>query len=297
MPPFMLNQVMPRASHSRAAKRSATGALLPDRDEGLKTELGGAVIGRVDVARELFLRHCPKVQRFLDIGCGAGVIGRYLGRSLNAEAIYGLDVSERLASVARKQGCLAAVANLDASHLPFKDESMDAIFCGEVIEHLIDPDHLLDEIGRALKPEGVCVITTPNLASWINRIMLALGWTPLQVETTRRSIRGRPRWAFPTEKDPAGHIHVMTVPALKAVVRDNAFVILESIPYGLKDNMPPEERFLGSRWRQAILGGVLLIDQLLTKKETLATGILLALRKKHFAPSDLKSKARRGPAD
>ncbi|MCC6177168.1 MAG: class I SAM-dependent methyltransferase [Chloroflexi bacterium] len=48
----------------------------------------------------------------------------------------------------------------DAHHLPFGDESFDAIVCTEVFEHLLDPPAAAREIVRVLKPGGRLILTT-----------------------------------------------------------------------------------------------------------------------------------------
>jgi len=50
----------------------------------------------------------------------------------------------------------------DACELPFTDESFDAVFCREVIEHVVDEYALLWEARRVLRPDGWFLITTPN---------------------------------------------------------------------------------------------------------------------------------------
>ena len=49
-----------------------------------------------------------------------------------------------------------------ADVLPFRDASFDALFAGELIEHLDDPTRGLREFRRVLKPGGALVLTTPN---------------------------------------------------------------------------------------------------------------------------------------
>ena len=50
----------------------------------------------------------------------------------------------------------------DAAAIPFQDGQFDAIFAGEVIEHVTDVERTLHEWRRVLKPGGVAIITTPN---------------------------------------------------------------------------------------------------------------------------------------
>jgi SAM-dependent methyltransferase len=51
----------------------------------------------------------------------------------------------------------------DGTRLPFRDASMDAIVCLEVIEHVRDPEQLLAEIHRVLKPGGRALMSMPFL--------------------------------------------------------------------------------------------------------------------------------------
>lgn len=48
----------------------------------------------------------------------------------------------------------------NAINLPIKNNSIDTIFCSQVLEHLQCPQKAIDEIRRVLKPNGVCILTT-----------------------------------------------------------------------------------------------------------------------------------------
>lgn len=56
---------------------------------------------------------------------------------------------------------LTAVA--DGRYLPFADHSMDLVLCSAVIEHTDDPETLLREIARVLRPDGDLILTAPFL--------------------------------------------------------------------------------------------------------------------------------------
>jgi SAM-dependent methyltransferase len=49
----------------------------------------------------------------------------------------------------------------DGKHIPFPDASFDALFCSEVLEHVFDPDLVLAEIRRVLKPGANALLTVP----------------------------------------------------------------------------------------------------------------------------------------
>jgi len=55
--------------------------------------------------------------------------------------VYAVEISERGVEEASKKGIKAFRLDVDVEDLPFKDEFFDAVFAGEVMEHLFDPDH------------------------------------------------------------------------------------------------------------------------------------------------------------
>lgn len=49
----------------------------------------------------------------------------------------------------------------DITSIPAPDASFDAILCSEVLEHVSEPTHALDEFARLLKPGGRLILTAP----------------------------------------------------------------------------------------------------------------------------------------
>jgi ubiquinone/menaquinone biosynthesis C-methylase UbiE len=56
----------------------------------------------------------------------------------------------------------------DGNAVPFRSGSFDGLFAGEIIEHVPDPRTTLLEWNRVLKPGGIMVLTTPNMARLSN---------------------------------------------------------------------------------------------------------------------------------
>ncbi len=48
----------------------------------------------------------------------------------------------------------------DALNIPMKDKSVDSVFSSQVLEHIKDPQKMVNEIHRILKKDGVCILTT-----------------------------------------------------------------------------------------------------------------------------------------
>jgi ubiquinone/menaquinone biosynthesis C-methylase UbiE len=130
----------------------------------------------------------------LDAGCGAGGDTVELARKAPGLVIHGVDVS----SLALGHAAANAISGGAQFHqtalerLPFADAAFDYVSSHEVIEHVEDPQLVARELGRVLKPGGICVIATPNGASlWIEhlrqRFMRALGrrGAPIGADHTR----------------------------------------------------------------------------------------------------------------
>jgi len=66
--------------------------------------------------------------------------------------------------------------------LPFPNQSVDLVWCTEVIEHLYRPHFFFQEVERVMKPGGRSVITTPNSHWWFYQVVRPLGWTPQKLQ-------------------------------------------------------------------------------------------------------------------
>jgi len=65
---------------------------------------------------------------------------------------------------------------------PFIDGSMAAVLMGELVEHVYYPEEMLREVHRVLRPGGILVLTTPNLATLPDRLCFLFGSAPRQVD-------------------------------------------------------------------------------------------------------------------
>jgi len=118
----------------------------------------------------LFLARHPGA-RVLEVGCGEGFLLRDSGF-----APVQLDISMTRLYKAQTTGNPLICA--DGMDLPFADASFDVVLLIAVLEHVSQPERIVDEAWRVLKPGGEAAILTPNDV-WMSlgRIML-LKWPP-----------------------------------------------------------------------------------------------------------------------
>lgn len=111
----------------------------------------------------------------LDIGCGAYPLFLI---SVDFAGKYGLDRNINSSSIEniKKDGITLINHDVEANEgkLPFEDNYFDVVTMLAVFEH-IEPDCLVDmhrDIYRILKPDGLCILTTP--AFWTEGLLRLL---------------------------------------------------------------------------------------------------------------------------
>ncbi|HET7746101.1 MAG TPA: class I SAM-dependent methyltransferase [Vicinamibacteria bacterium] len=130
-------------------------------------ELHAAMLRLLD---GLFARHIAAGSRVLDAGCG-----RSLFTEIRPEwpfTIVAADVDLDLIRSRKQAFPQVRWAVGDAHPLPFREATFDALFAGELVEHLPDPAAGVAEFARVLRPGATLILTTPNrrrLANVVDR--------------------------------------------------------------------------------------------------------------------------------
>ncbi len=98
----------------------------------------------------------------LDLGCGEGVYIKRIKKINHSINAYGVDISSEIIKKAKKEASDIDFQSASVYQLPYLDNFFDLIYSIDVIEHLDNPEKMLKEVKRILKPGGIFIIQTPN---------------------------------------------------------------------------------------------------------------------------------------
>lgn len=150
-------------------------------------------------------------KRILDMGCSDGTVSSALVKK--GKEVSGVDISKKAVAMAAKRGIIARVCDIESQDLPFKNNYFDCVIAGEVIEHMFDTDEFIEKCKKALKTDGILIITVPNSASLRARLSLLFG--------------RQPAWVEHRAKGGSGHIRAYTLKGLLSQMREHGLKVEE----------------------------------------------------------------------
>lgn len=112
--------------------------------------------------------------RWLDLGCGSGILARYLDR-MGAVGMA-VDGSGEMIMAATSEAKVASLKGFEyrriqtVEHLDFPGAAFDGVLCSSVLEYVESPGNALDEISRLLHPSGHLLISVPNKYSFLRAL-------------------------------------------------------------------------------------------------------------------------------
>lgn len=160
----------------------------------------------------------------LDIGCGEGILAATLRQ--NGNRVTGADilphaanesVLEQYFSVDLNEGIEPMIEALDG-------KTFDRVLLLDIVEHLVRPEPLLNQIKRVLKPQGRLILSVPNIANVTIRLSLLFG----RFDYTERGILDKT------------HVRFFTRKTSRRMLRENGYRIVEE-----RETVMPVELFFG----------------------------------------------------
>lgn len=193
----------------------------------------------------------------LDVGMGAGRLCASLAQQ--GWAVSGVDVSEEMVELARDRlpEARERLVRASAEHLPFPDESFDAVTATGSLEYT-DVPRALAELSRVLRPGGSAVVSYPNPAApyslWKTRI-----WYPAVAFAKGafgRSLAAAPKGGM--SLSPNGFTQVLRSSGFRVEsVQHTSYLLL---PAPLDEFLPGVTTYLGGKleggsdWMRRMLG-------------------------------------------
>lgn len=169
------------------------------------------------------IKHYHSIGNILEIGA----VPCHLTYLLQKQGypIIGLDINpERAWGFIKEHNLNILECDIEKQKIPFADNSFNIIIFNEIIEHLrIDPISSLKEICRVLSPDGIMILTTPNLYS-LNKIisfLIGRGFNNPYKEFEKLHTLGH-----------MGHIRLYSTKEVKCFLENTGFKVI-SIKYNL----------------------------------------------------------------
>lgn len=148
----------------------------------------------------------------LEIGCGYGDFGAWCKEQGTCQQVTGIDPSGAAIKQAQEQYPNCQWLEAGAEQLPFADASFDSIVSLEVLEHIKQPELMIKEATRVLKPGGSLVIQTPNYPT--KRLYDAMYW-----------LRGH----RPDMKDDPTHVSPITLGRMQKLLKAQGLEIMHLV--------------------------------------------------------------------
>lgn len=125
-------------------------------------------VGLYHNALKLFCQSLEtKVPNILEIGCGPGNLTRYLFSQMPESKIMGIDIAEKMISLAKKNNPGATFEVMDCREIDRLGHTFEGIVCGFCLPYLNkdEASRLISNISKLLKPGGVVYLSTMEVDS------------------------------------------------------------------------------------------------------------------------------------
>ncbi len=192
-----------------------------------------ADIKRLKFIIETLKKHLPSQAQVLDVGCGNGVISRSLGAA--GFNVKGIDISSKTIEKAKSLNKYPNVSFevRSAEQVVADGQQYHAVICSEVLEHLNEPDKLLNTLHEILHNEGVLIVTVPNGKGprelFVTRPIIHLSkqnnWLWKLVQKIKSGL-GYKGTTVQSDADDLTHIQFFTKKTLSSLANDTAFKIV-----------------------------------------------------------------------
>ncbi len=164
----------------------------------------------------------------LEIGCATGFMGEYLIKKKNCR-ITGVEMRQDEAKIAGKRLNKVIIGDIEDNETFYNiKEKFDVVLATSLIEHLRYPEVFLKRIRKILVPNGLIIMTTPNIAHWSVRLSLLRG----KFEYSKYGILDET------------HLHFYTLKTFNSLFLKNGFISKKKMIDSVGGGYPRISRFL-----------------------------------------------------
>lgn len=174
---------------------------------------------RILTYAKLITPYLKRGSRLLDIGCYTAELYEHLPKDIE---YCGLDFDEEALKIAMSKGVMVKKVRFDEEPINLNTK-FDVIVAAEIIEHLKNPEALLEQAKRLLSEDGLILVSLPNECTIYHRIMALFG-------------KGIDMYAFKLYK----HLHLPTISQSRNFIK-GYFGIIKEVYYVSASGK-------GSRW-------------------------------------------------
>jgi O-antigen biosynthesis protein len=130
-----------------------------------------------DDAHSVLMRLIPRQSRVLELGCASGYLSGYMEQVLGCR-VTGLEIDPAATAIAATRCSEVHTVDLDLPdplQVARASAPYDVMLAAAVFEHVKYPDRILQQARQLLKPDGIVIISLPNVAHWRLRLELLRG--------------------------------------------------------------------------------------------------------------------------
>ena len=134
--------------------------------------------------------------------------------------------------------------------IPLPQKKFDLIVFLDTLEHLIEPDAALENANKLLKKNGLIIITTPNLCSFVNRFSLPFGFMPTNYSPSNYRFG-----AISGDKQSSWHKSVFNFNSLEKCLGQHGLKTIKKIGFDYGDNKKTNLVYslLPKTWQEGII--------------------------------------------
>lgn len=146
----------------------------------------------------------------LDVGCASGWFLNEISKRYPNAQCTGIDVYNKAIFYGKKKYKNLHLFQADAHNIPYPDNSFNVVICTEVLEHVSNPEKVLQEIKRVLKRDGIAIVEM-DTGNWMFKSIWHI-WTNIFRGVWRDS-----------------HIHTFNTQLLQKMISKNKFSVNKNI--------------------------------------------------------------------